>query len=445
MVLGMAALAVAATAAAQDDSRIGELVRRVRELEERLRALESGTQPGAGELRRQIDVLTREIEQLKIERERPAVADAPERGLGAAASKVYRSGVGMSLGGYGEVVYDRFDDENDAGSDAGAKDQLDFLRAILYAGYKFSDKVVFNSELEVEHATTDDGIGEVAMEFGYLDFLLRPQLGVRAGLLLMPVGLVNELHEPTAFLGSMRPEVERVILPSTWSEAGLGLVGELGPFAYRTYVVTGLNSEEFTSAGIRSGRQGGARALAEDLAWVGRLDWRPTAGALVGGSLYTGGSAQGRTTPAGEAFRGRVTLGELHADLRYRGLLVRGLWAAGRVGDARAINLANALTGAEAVGREFGGWYAEAGYDLASVLRLGGSSLVPFARYEDFSTQRDVLAGFAADPAREADILTLGAVWKPITQVVFKADYQNRDNRAGTAVDQFNVALGYVF
>jgi hypothetical protein len=271
------ALFGAGTARAQDESRTAELTRRVRELEERLRAVEAAASPGIDELRRQIDVLTREIERLKIEREKPPAADVAQRGLGAAASKVYRSAAGVSLGGYGELVYDRFDGADDAGLPSGRPDRLDFLRAILYAGYKFSDRVVFNSELEVEHATTEDGIGEVAMEFGYLDFLVRPQLNVRAGLLLMPVGLVNEMHEPTAFLGSKRPEVERVILPSTWSEAGVGLVGDLGRFSYRSYVVTGLRSEEFTSAGIRSGRQGGAEALAEDFAWVGRLDWRPAA------------------------------------------------------------------------------------------------------------------------------------------------------------------------
>jgi hypothetical protein len=305
----------------------------------------------------------------RSERGQPAVADVGQYGLGAAASKVYRSAPGISFGGYGEVLYENFGGRNDADAPV-AIDQLDFLRAILYTGYKFSDTVVFNSELEVEHGSTGRG-GEVSVEFAYLDFLLRPELGVRAGMMLMPVGLVNELHEPTAFLGGKRPDVERNVLPSTWREPGVGLFGEAGRFSYRTYVVTGLRAESFTSAGIRGGRQSGARALAEDLAWVGRLDFEPREGVLVGGSLYTGGSAQRRTTPAGATFDGRVTLGELHGDLRYRGFSLRGLWAAGGIGDVTEINLANNLTGSRSVGERFGGWYAEAGYDLAGVLPWG--------------------------------------------------------------------------
>src|SRR5262249_13073936 len=158
----------------------------------------------------------------------------------------------------------------------------------LYTGYKFNDRVLFNSELEVEHATTEKG-GNVNSEFAYLDFLHRPELNFRAGLMLMPMGLVNEQHEPTAYLGAHKAETEQVVIPATWSELGAGVFGDSGPFSYRAYLVTGLDSKGFgPEEGLREGRQGGSEALAQHGAITGRLDWHPIEGTFLGTSLYTG-------------------------------------------------------------------------------------------------------------------------------------------------------------
>ena len=106
----------------------------------------------------------------------------------------------------------------------------DALRTVLYVGNRFSDDWLLNTELEFEHGTTDassgttDGEGSVSVEFAYLEHLVNENHAVRGGLLLVPMGLVNELHEPTVFLGARRPEVERLILPTTWRENGLGEV-----------------------------------------------------------------------------------------------------------------------------------------------------------------------------------------------------------------------------
>lgn len=439
-------LAAPATASAQEATR-DELAAQVRELQEKVAKLEQqGSIPAAdlAEIRRQIDILTRQIEELKVGGEEPTAGESGAYGLGAAASKVYRSEGGVSIGGYGEMVYENYADRDD-GVASGKTDQLDFLRAILYAGYKFNDRVVFNSEIEVEHGTTGDGIGEVSLEFGYLDFMLRPSLNVRAGMVLLPIGLLNELHEPTAFLGAKRPDVERTILPSTWRENGVGLFGDVGTVSYRAYVVNGLDSKKFSSSGIRSGRQKGAAAKAEDFALVGRLDWHPVPGAVLGGSLFTGGADQGTTTPAGDAYDATVTIGELHADANVRGWLLRGLWASGEVGDAAQINLANGLTGPKSVGEEFGGWYGELGYDLGTVLPIGEAAVIPFARYEELNSQESVPSGFALDPSKDVSVLTLGVSWKPLPKAVIKLDWQNYDNAAGTGVDQLNLALGYIF
>ncbi len=384
----------------------------------------------SAEILRQIEILTAEIEALKTRQSARVVqADTTQHGLGAAASKIYRSEPGVSFGGYGEMLYQNFD---------GAPANADLLRAVLYTGYKFTDRVLFNSEMEVEHGSTEAG-GAVSMEFAYLDYLVRPEVNVRAGLLLVPMGLINEQHEPTAFFGARRPLVERVIIPATWGEMGAGVFGEIGPVSYRAYVVNGLKGEEFAASGIRGGRQGGAEATAEDWAVVGRADFHPFEGTIFGGSIYSGDAGQG------EGIGARVTLGEVHADAKLRGLSVRGLYARGTIGDASALNRQLGLTGNQSVGKAFGGWYAEGGYDLGPFLRRGEMSFSPFVRYERLNTQRSVPAGFTTNPANDQKILTVGFSFKPVTQTVLKIDWQKVNNEAETGIDQWNIGLGYIF
>jgi hypothetical protein len=181
-------------------------------------------------------------------------------GFGPAASKVYKVRQGVSLGGYGEVLYENFASETQSDVPSGLTDQIDALRAIVYVGYKFSDKILFNSEVEFEHGSTEEG-GSVSVEFAYLDYRLSPQVGVRAGLLLPPMGFLNEIHEPPAFLGALRPVTEQLIIPSTWRENGIGVFGGTESFNYRAYLINGLDATGFTAEeGLREGRQNGAEA-----------------------------------------------------------------------------------------------------------------------------------------------------------------------------------------
>ena len=235
-----------------------------------------------------------------------------QRGLGPAASKVYNVERGVSIGGYGEMLYQSFASETEDGSASAKSDQLDFLRAIVYVGYKFNDRIHFNSEIEFEHASTGKG-GEVSVEFAYLDFSLRPELGIRGGMLLVPMGFINELHEPPIFYGARRPEVESAIIPTTWRENGAGIFGEAGPVEYRAYAVAGLDASGFSASGIRGGRQKGARSLAEDFAFTGRVDLTSVPGLLAGISfLYRRVRAGNRRRrPGGE--RENVALRPAHA------------------------------------------------------------------------------------------------------------------------------------
>jgi hypothetical protein len=413
----------------QQDDRVDQLRKELDKLKAEIAAMKS---EGSGdakteELERRLDVLAEEIERLKIG-EAASVADESEHGLGPAASRIYRSERGVSIGGYGEFLY----------QDAGEESQLDLLRAVLYFGYKFNDRFVFNSELEYEHAGE-----EIGVEFAYLDYLWRPQANLRAGLLLVPMGFINELHEPTTFLGANRPNVERFIIPATWRENGFGLFGEAGPFSYRTYIVAGLDATGFTAGGIRGGRQEGIESNAEDLAWTGRLDFTGVPGLLVGASAYLGSSGQGL-----EFDRGTVDVGtqivEGHLEWKWRGLELRALAVQADLDDVASLNQALGLHGGESVGERLTGQYVQLGYDVLAG-RGGERALIPYGRWETFDTQDKVPAGFRSDPANDVEILTLGIEYKPIDQIVIKVDHQNIDNEAGTGTDQFNVLLGWIF
>jgi hypothetical protein len=406
------------------------------------------------ELEGQIEAITRELEEMKLGREVVAEADTAMHGLGPAASKVYRVRRGVSIGGYGEFLYENFRAARQDGTPSGKTDQIDALRAVVYVGYKFSDELLFNSEIEFEHGSTGQA-GSVSLEFAYLDYRVTEPVGARAGLLLLPMGIVNEQHEPTTFLPSQRPETESRILPTTWRELGIGLFGAVGGVAYRAYLVNGFDgvgggtSEAggFSAAGLRGGRQKGSKAVAEDFAGVARLDYTGVLGLSVGGSAYLGQSGQNTPTVADpdRTIGGRTFIWEAHAQYRAHGLDLRGLFAMALLDDVAELNAARGLTGSASIGERLVGWYVEGGYDVLRAVRGTRHQVIPFVRYEQIDTQQRVPTTFSADPANDQRIVTLGAAWKPIPNLVVKGDYQIRRNQADTGVNQWTVAIGYVF
>jgi len=346
-------------------------------------------------------------------------------GLGPSASKVYGAEEGLSLGGYGEALYER--------RSGPANDEADFLRAVLYVGYRFDEHWVFNSELEFEHGGEETGV-----EFGYLDYLWKENVNFRMGLVLIPMGFVNELHEPATFLTAKRSEVESRIMPSTWRENGVGVFGDVGPVSYRAYVVNGFDATGFTDEGLREGRQNGGETLAEDLAVVGRVDWTDTPGLLAGGSVYAGNAGQDQV---GLGSTG-TAIAELHAEWRADGLWLRALATMAEVDDVAELNAANGFVGADSVGEELQGHYVEAGYDVMSLCsEPSGQALTPYVRYEALDTQAEVPTGFASDPVNDFDVLTMGLNWRPRSNIVFKAEFQDYDE----SEDGWNVAMGYSF
>ncbi len=447
IVLGALALAVPAAAAASDEERLQRVERELAELRAAMAELrELGlAEERLAEIERRLGVLAEEVEDLKLGEAAaapPEAGDGRTYGLGPAASKVYRSDRGVSIGGYGEALLEVLDDRRDDGSASGAVDQADFLRAVFYFGTKFSERWLLNTEIEYEHASTSEG-GEVSVEFAYLDHLVRPELNLRAGLVLLPMGWLNELHEPTVFLGATRPRTEQVLIPTTWRENGIGVWGSLGAFDYRSYLVNGLDASGFSAGGLRGGRQKGARAKAEDLAWVGRVDFSGLPGLTAGLAFYLGDSGQELVDPSGAPIAVGTRIVDLHAEYRYRGLELRGLWARAELDDVARLNAALGYQGGASVGEVLEGAYLQAGYD---VLAGGGpSALTPYLRWERVNTQEEVPEGFGANPANDQKHLTLGLAYQPLAQLIFKGEYVNIDNRAGTGVDRFNLSLGYIF
>ncbi len=152
---------------------------------------------------------------------------------------------GLKLGGYGEIQGNF--------TEGSESDKVDFHRLVLYLGYDFADWIKFHSEIELEHAWTDDGY--VAIEQAHVDFLLSDNFNIRAGRLLTPIGIINKTHEPPTFNGVERPNFSKYIIPTTWSSDGIGFFGSLNPsLNYEAYVVAVPTSLFLVSS--TSGRPG---------------------------------------------------------------------------------------------------------------------------------------------------------------------------------------------
>jgi hypothetical protein len=324
-------------------------------------------------------------------------------------------------------------------------------------GYNYSDKIIANAELEIEHGMVsgasspgkDSGRGGyVAIEFLYLDFLMSKNFNLRAGSLLLPVGLINEIHEPPTFHGVLRPEVEREIIPTTWYDVGAGFHGTAGRFDYRAYVVNGLDIALFTdgSGGIKSMRQRGARASAETFAAAGRLDYNVGADWMAGVSVYGGRADQNRL----DGIQVAVTLAEAHAKGSVGPVEIRTLLAATSIAGADKLNVYKNLSAGsdKGIGSVQRGGYFEAALDLFAVAGTAGRRdyLAAFARTEMYDTHAEVPSGYARNPSYERSALTVGLTYKPEPKVVAKADYTAR-NSAGAAKpsDSLNIGIGFMF
>ena len=325
--------------------------------------------------------------------------------------------------------------------------ELDFHRFVLLVTHRFSDRIRFVSELELEHAFVEglEEAGEIELEQAYVDFLLSPRFNVRAGMLLMPIGIINERHEPPVFYGVERPLTDTVLLPTTWFDAGAGVYGELaGGWRYRVYLTAPLNAAEFTAEeGIRNGRQKGGRSNVGRVATTGRIEFVGVRGLTAGASVWSGSS--------GFEFRPLfdVPVRVWDADVRYS----RSRWEgraqiaqvdisnAGRLNDLRM-----KTTGINPnVARTLRGGYLEGSYRVVSSATRGDVGV--FVRYENVDTQFRMPDGFTPLKQFDRDAWVVGATYWPDPDIALKVDYVHQRNQSEVvkAPRSFNIGLGWWF
>lgn len=331
----------------------------------------------------------------------------------------------LSWEGYGEL---HFNSPNGSSlPDNAGPAQMDFHRMLWGLAYQFSETISLHTEVDFEHAAKD-----IELEHAYIDFLVTPAMNIRVGSVLMPVGPLNEFHEPTLFYSVERPYVQRTIIPTTWQEGGAGIFGSPlnGAFKYRLYYVSSLDASKFTAAdGIRKGRGGLDEQKSDDMAGVGRAEFVAVPGLALGASVYRGGA-----NVAG------VKVGILEGDVRYRirGLDIQGTYATVDVDGAQNLT----TTG---IGSKMVGWTGEVAYHFLPVLyKDTKKDMVVFARWEGVNTQKEVASG-TVDPVNDRKIFTYGLAYYPISDVVVKADVEMWKDASGGKGDRFNMALAYMF
>lgn len=340
----------------------------------------------------------------------------------------------VTLGGYGEMHYSRVQPE-----DGQVENEIDFHRLVLYVGRQLSDDFSFYSEIEVEHAIAGDGkVGEISVEQAYIDYRLlyassgAGELILRTGIVLVPMGIINQWHEPPIFHGVERPSVDKVIIPSTWREGGIGVVGKPHPKVnYELYVLGGLNPQKFAAKdGIRGGRQKVGEARADALAIAGRAEFLPTTQSTIGVSGYF--SMAGKNADAVDA---DVPVLGVAVDARgkFAGIEARAEFAMFTIGDTDVLNAVRDADGNPItnVADRIMGAYVELAYN---VLRAANTDkeLLPFARVEYYDTNPD-------DDTRTIMDIVAGLTYRPIPQVAFKGDVILR--RPGGDVDGDNATL----
>ncbi len=335
------------------------------------------------------------------------------------------------VGGYGELHYNNLDAED---SNRDLK-EADFHRFVLFVNHEFNDRMRFFSEWEIEHALvkdTADGSsgGEVEIEQAFIEYDLDARHQARTGLMLLPIGLLNETHEPDTFYGVERNDVENVIVPTTWWEAGVGIGGRYGNgLSWDLVGHTGLAMPTTGSSAfrVRSGRQKVSNAVAEDLAVTGRIKYTGIPGLELAASLqYQGDVSQA----SGDGLEDGLLL-ETHVAYRRGGFGLRALYARWDF-DGSLVKAAGA--------DEQEGWYVEPSYRFANIDLPFGGDVGVYARYQD------------VEGARTQDRFNqweAGVNYWPAPRVVLKLDYRDRQHaRSAARGRDFNgidLGIGYSF
>lgn len=433
-----------------------ERERRLRELETKIQRLDPAfVRPSEGTFDDRLAALEGKIDSLLAERQPAQVApssavatampesDAPSLSplqTVSISGDYQASGEGetrLPVSGYMDAHFNK---------NSGEPGLADFHRFVLLFGHSFSDRIKFWSELELEHSLVEGGeeLGEVALEQAYLDLLIKPWLNVRAGMILSPIGIINERHEPPSFNGVERPFVETVIIPTTWGEMGIGLTGDLGRgFRYRTYMMSALDPFGFNAeSGITEGRRSGFEASFRNPAFAGRLEYAGVRRLTLGVSSYTGVASSEfiRSTP-------RVSIGSVDGRYSFRRLDVRGLFANTWISRTRELNeaLERTIGFNGNVARMLRGYYFEPAVHILP--RRMRNDIILFTRYEKYNTQHRMASGLVPLDEFNRRSIVSGVTYKPNADVAIKFDYVFNRNASSVVrpLNAMNLGFGWWF
>ena len=354
----------------------------------------------------------------------------------------------LTIGGYGQIDYNQ-----PLGGGTYQNGILDVHRLVLMFGYKFSAKTQFITEIEFEH------VKEVFVEQAFLQHEITPWLKFRAGLMLVPMGIINEYHEPSTFNGVERPNLDKYIVPTTWREIGAGFTGVFpsASVSYQLYVMNGFNGYDGDpnlsgSNGFRSGRQKGAESFINTPNLTFKVNYFGIKGLQLGLSGYGGksqstlykGIDKGDEAAIAVADSSVVGLNMLGLDARYTlgGLSLRGQLNYGVVSNSLQYN---EFSGSD-LGSAISGWYGEVAYNVFHSLESTKTELIPFVRFEQYNTHASVEQGTALDPAFDRTDITIGLGWRLTRGAMLKADYQIFGNGASDdSKQQFNAGVAVWF
>lgn len=363
-----------------------------------------------------------------------------------AAESLLDSDSKLSIGGYAQIDYNQ-----PLSSDVHQNGKMDIHRLVMLFAYRFNDRTQFVTEVEYEH------VKEVYVEQAFLNYRINPWLNFRGGLLLIPMGIINEYHEPATYNGVERPNLDSKIVPSTWREIGAGFTGNVQNLnlKYQLYVVNGFKS--YDDGGIlrgsdafRKGRQKGAESILTHPNLSAKIDYYGVPGLKLGLSGYFGetqtslydGIAKDDSALEAKADSSVVGMNMVGLDGRYSidGWVFRGQLNYASLSNT---NQYNAFTGKD-VGSELFGYYLEAGYDLLNGQKTE-QKLVPFVRYEKYNTHKAV-DGIEKNLAYDRTDITAGIGWWLAQGAVLKADMQWFDNEATDDFEtQLNLGIGIWF
>ncbi len=356
-----------------------------------------------------------------------------------------------TIGGYAQLDYNQ-----PFGGAVKQNGVMDVHRLILLFGYKFSEKTSFVSEMEIEH------VNEFYVEQAFLNHAISSKLNIRAGLMLVPMGIVNEYHEPPTFNGVERPNMDGFIVPTTWREMGIGITGKFNSAAlrYQLYMFNGFlgySNDEAKFRGVdgyRKGRQKGAKSVFSSPTFSGKLDYYGILGLKLGLSAYHGKSQttlKNGVNPSDALAMSSmdssvITMTMVGLDARYqiKGFTARGQFVYSQNENTESYN----IKGNTDLGAALMGYYVEAGYDVLRLLKSQTQmKLVAFVRYETYDTQHKVYNESIKNDAYNRTDLTTGLSFHIAPGAVVKADYQYLINKSENSIgtNMFNMGIGWWF